>query len=129
MNLKNKLSKQEQRENHGYKEHFDDCQMGGRCGRMGEEVKELRSTNRWLQNSHGDVKYSIGNAVAKELIPMTHGHEQWCGDCLRGWMVLGGGGQKGKNQDNCNSIINKIQFKKEIYKNSSSGFLLSWLHI
>ena len=42
-----KLSKQEkQRQNHGYREHFDGCQMEGRCGRMGEEVMELRSTNR-----------------------------------------------------------------------------------
>ena len=29
LNLKNKLSKQEQRENHGYGEHFDGYQMGG----------------------------------------------------------------------------------------------------
>ena len=29
LNLKNKLSKQEQRQNHGYGEHFDGCQMGG----------------------------------------------------------------------------------------------------
>ena len=36
---KNKLSKQEQRQNHGYREHFDGCQMGGQCGGMGEEVK------------------------------------------------------------------------------------------
>ena len=29
---KNKLSKQEeQRQNHGYREHFDGCQMGGWC--------------------------------------------------------------------------------------------------
>ena len=50
---------------------------------MGEEVRGLRSTNRKLQNSHGDVKYSIENRVAKELIHMTHGHEQWWGDCPR----------------------------------------------
>ena len=43
---------------------------------MGEEVRGLRSTNRQLQNSHGDVKYGTGNGVAKELILMTHGHEQ-----------------------------------------------------
>ena len=43
---KNKLSKQEQRQNHGYGERFDGCQMGGRRGRMGEEVKGLRSTKR-----------------------------------------------------------------------------------
>ena len=74
---------------------------------MGEEVRGLRSTNRKLQNSHGDVKYSIGNGAVKELIPMTHGHEQWCGDHLREWGLLGGG-EQWKNQDNCNSIINKI---------------------
>ena len=44
---------------------------------------------------------------------MTHGHEQWCGDCLREWGVLGAGGEKGENWDNCNSIINQILFKKK----------------
>ena len=57
---------------------------------------------------HGDVKYSVGNGGAKELIHMTHGHEQGCGDCLREWGILGGGRQRGKNWDNCNSISNKI---------------------
>ena len=36
----------EQRQNHGYKEHFVDCQLGGACGGMGEDVRRLRSTNR-----------------------------------------------------------------------------------
>ena len=50
----------------------------------GEWVKSKRlSTNRQLQNIYGDVKYSIGNGKTKELICMTHGHEQRCGDCLR----------------------------------------------
>ena len=31
-NLKEKISKQEERQNHGYGEHFDGCQMGGACG-------------------------------------------------------------------------------------------------
>ena len=62
---------------------------------MGEEVRGLTSTNRWLQNSHGDVKHSIRNGVAKELIHMTHGHEQWWGDCLRECGVLGGEEQRG----------------------------------
>ena len=66
--------------------------MGGRCGGLGEEVRGLRSTNRYLQNSHGDVKHSKGNGVAKALIHMTQGREQWCGDCLREWEVLGGEG-------------------------------------
>ena len=38
---------------------------------MGEEVRGL-STNRQLQNSNGDVKYSRGNGVAKGLIGMTY---------------------------------------------------------
>ena len=50
---------------------------------MGEEVRGLRSTNRQLQSSHGDVKCSIGNGETRELICMTHGHEQWWGDDLR----------------------------------------------
>ena len=46
-------------------------------------MKGLRRMNWLLQNSHGSVKYSIDNRVAKEHICMTHGHVQWCGDCLR----------------------------------------------
>ena len=35
LNLSNKLSKhEEQRQNHGYGEHFDGYQMGGKCGGM-----------------------------------------------------------------------------------------------
>ena len=88
---------------------FDACQMGRVDGGMGEQVRGLRNTNRWLQSSHGDIEYNVGNGVAKELPHMTDGHEQWCGDCLREWGMLGGGGQRGKNQDNCNSMINKIE--------------------
>ena len=57
---------------------------------MGEEVRGLRSTKRQLQNSCGDVKYSTGKGVARELTHMTHGREQQWGDCLRR-----GGGAKG----------------------------------
>ena len=71
-NLKNKLSKQEQRQNHGHGEGFDGCQMGVGCGGMGEEVRGLRSTNSSYRIAIGDVKYSIGNGVAKE--PM---HDPW----------------------------------------------------
>ena len=47
LNLKNKLREQEEkRQNHGYKEHFEGCQMGGEYGVMGEEVRGSRSTNR-----------------------------------------------------------------------------------
>ena len=47
LNLKNKLSKQEQRQNHGYRECFDGCQMEGGCREMDEEGKGLQiGTNR-----------------------------------------------------------------------------------
>ena len=41
-----KLSKQEQRQNHGYRERFDGNEMGRECGGMGAEVRGLRSTTR-----------------------------------------------------------------------------------
>ena len=63
-----------------------------------EEWVKRRSTNTQLQKSHGNVKYSLGNGVAKELIHMTHGHEQWWEDCLREWGVPGGRKQRGKIQ-------------------------------
>ena len=44
-NAKNKLRKQEQRQNHGYGECVDGGQMGG-MWRMGKDVRGLRSTNR-----------------------------------------------------------------------------------
>ena len=31
--------KEEQRQNHGYGENFDGCQIGGWCETMGEEVR------------------------------------------------------------------------------------------
>ena len=72
----------------------------------GEEVRGLRSTSRQLQNSHGDVKYSIGNGVAKELTCMTDDMNNGVG--LPEGVVLWGVGQRRENQDNYNSIINKI---------------------
>ena len=75
---------------------------------MGELVNGLRRTNRWLENSRVDIKYSIGNGVAKALICMAHGHEQQWGDCLREWGLMSVGRQREKNQDKWKSIINKI---------------------
>ena len=86
--------------------------MGGGCRGMGEEVRGLRSTNRELQKSHGNVMYSIRYGVAKELICMTQGHEKWCRGCQRESAELGGGRQRGIYWDNCKSIINKISLKK-----------------
>ena len=66
---KNKINEQaEQKQTHRYREHFDSCQMGGWLGGWVKKVKELRSTNWLLQNSHGDVKYSIGNIVSNIVI-------------------------------------------------------------
>ena len=45
---------------------------GRECGGKGEEMRALRGTNRQLNNSQEDVRYRIGNGVAKELICMTH---------------------------------------------------------
>ena len=71
--------------------------MGTGFGGIGEEVRGLRSKNRCYRIAMGMyVKYSIGNGVAKELIPMTCGHEQWCGIHLRDWRVLGEQVPRGK---------------------------------
>ena len=43
---KKQIKQEEQRQNHGYREHFDGCQMGRGYGGMDEEVRGLRSTNR-----------------------------------------------------------------------------------
>ena len=45
--------------------------------------------------------------MAKEPIGMTHEHELR-GGLPEGVGVLGGGEQRGKNQDNCNSIISEL---------------------
>ena len=39
-------------------------------GGLGEKVKGLRSTDWWLQNSHRDIKYSIGNTAHNIVITM-----------------------------------------------------------
>ena len=62
----------------------------------------------------GRGQNGIGNRELKELMCTTHGHE------LRGvgnaGMLEGGGGMKGVgNWENCNSIINKIYYKKECF--------------
>ena len=62
---------------------------------MDEDLRGLIRTNRQSQNSHGDMKDSVGNGEAEKLTHMTHGHGHWCADGLREWGVLGGGGQRG----------------------------------
>ena len=47
-----------------------------------KKVKGLRSTSWWLQNSHGNVKYSAGNRVNNTVITMDGA--RW-GLGLPGW--------------------------------------------
>ena len=58
-----------------------------------------------------EVKNSIGNVEAKELICMAHRHELKGGND-GGKVYAGQRGIKGVKWDNYNSIINKIYFKK-----------------
>ena len=65
----------------------------GQNGGKGTGNKE----HKWqVQNRQGKVKNSIENGAAKELICMTHGHEQWWGDCLRELRDAGWRGVKGE---------------------------------
>ena len=68
-----------------------------------------------MENRQGEGKNSIGNVEAKELTYMTHGHELKQGNA-GGRGCAGQRGIKGKEWDNCNSIINKIYiFKNLVY--------------
>ena len=103
-----KLSKQaEQKQIHRYGDHLEGYQLGR--GRMGEKMQGL--IKKWqVQKRHEEVKNSIRDGEDKDLLPkiMTHGHELRGRGLLEGVRVPGGGGQRGKNWDNCNSIINEI---------------------
>ena len=76
------LSKQlEQEQNHRNGHHMEGYQWGGRMGGKGTGNKK----HNWqVQNRQGEVKNSIGNKEAKELICTTRGHELR-GDCWREW--------------------------------------------
>ena len=65
-------------------------QQGGRRRRMWGKGMGNKKLNWQAQNRQEEVKNSIGNGEAKELICMTHGHEL-SGGMLEGWGVQGGG--------------------------------------
>ena len=91
---------------------FGESSVGrGKEENGGKKMQVLRSTNWQVQNRQEDVKNSVGNQEAKELICRTHGHELR-GRLLEGMGVGGRGGKKGGNWDSCNSIINKMYLKK-----------------
>lgn len=70
-NLKSKTNQQKiQKQIPTYRHQIDDCQMGGGLGVWVKNVKGPRSTNWQLQNSHSDVKFSLGNTVSNVVIPM-----------------------------------------------------------
>ena len=72
-NLKNKINEQmKQEKTHRCREQTDDCQSGGKLGDWMKKVKGLGSTSWGFQNSHRDLKYSLGNVVTNIVITM-HG--------------------------------------------------------
>ena len=64
---------------------------GGLGGGNGEKGTENKQHTLQVENRQGEVKNSIGNVEAKELICMTYGHEPRGGEC---WWV--GQGVTGK---------------------------------
>ena len=90
---------------------MEDYHGDGSGRRIGEKAQGIRSTNGRYK-IYGEVKNSVGNGEAKELICTTQGHELRWGNAGR-WSGAGQRGIKGRKKwDNCNSIINKIYFKK-----------------
>ena len=69
-NKKNKTNKQTRNILIDTESIFTVARWEGCWGGWVKKVKGLRSTDWQLQNSHGDVKYSIGNTVSNSLIPM-----------------------------------------------------------
>ena len=64
---------------------------------MEEKVQVLRSTNGRYKMM-GDVKNSVDNGVAKEIICIAHGHELREGrGLLEGMGIPGGGEKRGEN--------------------------------
>ena len=62
------MKKMKQKQTHRYREQTDSWSFGVWI----EKVKRLRNTDWQLQNSHGDIKYSIGN-IAKDVVITKYG--------------------------------------------------------
>ena len=79
---------------------------GGENGGKGTGNKK----HEWqVQNRQGEVKNSMQNGEAVELICMIYVHElRW------GREIWGRGNKREKKWDNCNSIINKIYIFKSL---------------
>ena len=61
---------------------FHSCHMGGASGGWVKKMKGLKNTNWLLQNSHGDVIYSIGNIVNTLITTVSDGCEIYWDDHL-----------------------------------------------
>ena len=72
-------------------------QQGEGGGRMREKGTGNKKHKWQVQNRQGEVKNSVGNGEAKELICTTHGHELRWGN-VSGRVVQGGGGIKGREK-------------------------------
>ena len=59
-------------QNYSCGDHLEGYQLEGRRGRMGKKVQGLRSIIGRYKNRQGDVKNSVGNGEAKELM-----HDPW----------------------------------------------------
>ena len=90
MNLKNKnkLSKQLEQDSQKWRSHGV-LSVGTGRGNQGKGTGNKKH-NWQVQNRQGEVKNSIGNGEAKELISMTHGHELRGGGNAGGRWVPGG---------------------------------------
>ena len=81
LNLKNKINEQaEIKQTHRYGEYFDGCQLAGILVGWLKKLKGLRSINCLSQNSHGDIKYSIGITV-NNIVIIING-VRWLQDLL-----------------------------------------------
>ena len=60
----------------------------------------MNKKHKWqVENRQGEVKNSVGNGEAKELLCMTHGHE------LKGGTWVGVGGRRGIKGGNRTTVI------------------------
>ena len=83
---KNKLSKQlQQEQNHRNGDHKQNYQQGSGRGRMGGKGTGNKKQNWQVENTQGEIKNSIGNGEAKELICTTQGHELRVGLQVEWW--------------------------------------------
>ena len=63
-------------------------QKEGMWGDWVKKAKGLSSTNWYLQNSHGNVKYNIGNIVNNIVMTMYAARWQYRGEHFEKYMIV-----------------------------------------